>query len=200
MKLASEYGITLQLAPTPVLSRSKVNKTRIHLQKDEPKSILWSIEFNLMPLEENSITTPNVNQSRSIRLVVHNQEQQTRLCNIWNDHLLNLSSEQQDGLVTYSPPCSPPFGKISSWLHCRTDRSSDPTTCTTKVYFYVKVQEIGVPQMQEDVSTTLTRRYNYVEIFTTNKLINILTIPGLIVHEMPTIYVSKHELQSVNKC
>ncbi|CAH8618620.1 unnamed protein product [Heterobilharzia americana] len=97
MKLASEYGITLQLAPTPVLSRSKVNKTRIHLQKDEPKSILWSIEFNLMPLEENSITTPNVNQSRSIRLVVHNQEQQTRLCNIWNDHLLNLSSEQQMG-------------------------------------------------------------------------------------------------------
>ncbi|VDQ11244.1 unnamed protein product [Trichobilharzia regenti] len=199
VKLAREYGITLRLSPTLILSRTKVNRTRIHIQKDEPKSILWSVEFNLMPLQAD--TTPVVvvfDQSKSLRLVVHDQEQQTRLCNIWDDHVLNVSSEKQDSLITYSPPRSPPFGKISSWLHCATNRSSDPANSMNKVYFYVKVQEISVPQIDEDVKTTLTRRYKYVEIFTTNRLINILTIPGLIIHEMPTIYVTKHELNSLN--
>ncbi|CAH8864507.1 unnamed protein product [Trichobilharzia szidati] len=197
VKLASEYGITLRLSPTLILSRTKVNRTRIHIQKDEPKSILWSVEFSLIPLEANS--TPVIDQSKSLRLVVHDQEQQRRLCNIWDDHVLNVSSEKQDSLITYSPPRSPPFGKISSWLHCGTNQSSDdPTNSMNKVYFYVKVQEISVPQIDEDVKTTLTRRYKYVEIFTTNRLIDILTIPGLIIHEMPTIYVTKHELNSSN--
>ncbi|XP_018653098.1 hypothetical protein Smp_080840 [Schistosoma mansoni] len=194
VKLANEYGVTLRLAPTLMLSRTKVNKTRVHIQKDEPKSILWSIEFNLMSPEASVVTCIN-SHSKSIRLVVHDQEQLTRLCTIWNDHVLNVSSEQQDTLITYYPPSSPPFGKISSWLHSKTSPSCDSTT---KFYFYVNVQENGVEQVNKDIKTTITLQNNYVEVFSTKRLIDILTIPGFVIHEMPTIYVSKKELKNKN--
>ncbi|CAH8546457.1 unnamed protein product [Schistosoma turkestanicum] len=195
IKLAKEYGVTLQLAPTLLLSRTKVNKTRIHIQRDKPKSILWSIEFNLMSSENASVlTTSAANHSKSIRLVVHNQEQLTRLCTIWNDHILNVSSEQQDMLITHCPIGSPPFGKISSWLHSTTNRFCDSTV---RFYFYVNVQKIG-PEQQVNTdmktTTTTTCQNEYIEVFQTNRLIDILTIPGYIIHEMPTIYVSKNDL------
>ncbi|KAH9581590.1 cGMP-dependent protein kinase 1, variant 4 [Schistosoma haematobium] len=195
VKLANEYGVTLRLAPTLMLSRTKVNKTRVHIQKDEPKIILWSIEFSLMSSEEASDVTCITSHSKSIRLVVHDQEQLTRLCTIWSNHILNVSSERQDALITYYPSGSPPFGKISSWLHSKTSRPSDSTA---KFYFYVNVQENGVEQVSKDIKTTTTLQNNYVKVFSTRRLIDILTIPGFIIHEMPTIYVSKKDLTNKN--
>ncbi|TNN21142.1 putative box C/D snoRNA protein isoform 1 [Schistosoma japonicum] len=193
VKLANQYGITLRLAPTLMLSRSKVNRTRIQVQKGDSKSISWSIEFNLMSSEETQILADATNRSKSIRLVMHDQDQLKRLCTIWND-IVNMSSEQQDALITYYPTCSPPFGKISSWLHSTT-QSFDSTY---KIYFYVHVQEISAERVHGETKTTLPNQNNYTEVFSTNRLIDILTIPGFIIYEMPTIYVSKNELHSVN--
>ncbi|CAI2732119.1 unnamed protein product [Schistosoma spindalis] len=182
VKLANEYGITLRLAPTLMLSRTKVNKTRVHIQKDEPK-------------REASDVTCITSHSKSIRLVVHDQEQLTRLCTIWNDHILNVSSERQDMLITYYPPGSPPFGKVSSWLHSKTSRSCDSNA---KIYFYVHVQENGIEQVSKDIKTTTTLQNNYVEVLSTRRLIDILKIPGFVIHEMPIIYVSKKDLTNKN--
>ncbi|KAK4468771.1 hypothetical protein MN116_007944 [Schistosoma mekongi] len=182
IKLANEYGITLRLAPTLMLSRSKVNRTRIQVQKNEPKTISWSIEFSLMSSDETQNLADATDRSKSIRLVIHDQDQVKRLCTIWNDYVVNVSSEQQDALITFYPTCSPPFGKISSWLHSPTQSFNS----TNKFYFYVHIQEISAERVHGELKTTLPYRNNYKEVFSTNRLIDILTIPGFIIYEMPT--------------
>ncbi|KER21556.1 hypothetical protein X801_00251, partial [Opisthorchis viverrini] len=189
MKFASENGIALRLA-SPLLSRSSTNRSRV-VTDDKKRKISWSVEFSFLPINRSQYTTCNDNLARlkPLRLVVHDCDESARLVTIWNEKILQLESSEQDALVTYAPPGTPPFGLVTSWLYAKVKGQN-----MAKHFFYVQVEHFEAGNLNTDGKLGVIRKFVPVEVFLTNKLSHILITPRLIVHEMPTLWVSRKPL------
>ncbi|TPP66201.1 Box C/D snoRNA protein 1 [Fasciola gigantica] len=189
IRIAKSSGIDLRLSST-IFKRAANNRTRVVNGPDGQKSIVWSIEFNLLSATNTYESGTNLGRLNPLRLVLHDCTDQTRIGSLWYDRLLKMDPEQQDSLVTYTPQGSPPFGLVTSWMFAKVKVNSAPTPDTH--YFYVQVEQIKsqVDNTSCDYNIT-SHQYIPVEIFSTNRLSHILATPHLVVHEMPTIWVSR---------
>ncbi|THD19900.1 Box C/D snoRNA protein 1 [Fasciola hepatica] len=189
IRIAKSSGIDLRLSST-IFKRAANNRTRVVNGPDGQKSIVWSVEFNLLPATKTYESGTNLGRLNPLRLVLHDCTDQARIGSLWYDRLLKMDPEQQDSLVTHTPQGSPPFGLVTSWMFAKVKVNSAPTPDTH--YFYVQVEQIKsqVDNTSSDYNIT-SRQYIPVEIFSTNRLSHILATPHLIVHEMPTIWVSR---------
>ncbi|KAF7246089.1 hypothetical protein EG68_10070 [Paragonimus skrjabini miyazakii] len=190
LKVAVANGISFRLAASPILSRALINRSHLQVSMEgEPNSIVWSVEFNLLsPRQTLTQYRKGMNLARMkpLRLVLHECDEHDRLMSIWNDRLLRMTPDEQDSLVTYTPPGSPPFGLVASWLYCRVKEKSE----NSRYFFYVQAEHFEAG----DSTAGVTRQFIPVEVFPSNRLSHILITPRLIVHEMPTIWVSRVEL------
>ncbi|VDP90914.1 unnamed protein product [Echinostoma caproni] len=196
IRIAKSQGIELRLSAA-LLSRAAGNRSRILKEPDGQKSILWSVEFNLLPISAKYDIGINLARFKPLRLVLHDCTDRMRIGSLWYDRLLKMSAEEQDSLVTYAPTGSPPFGLLASWACAKVNvdsvrQSIEAGSTPGAYYFYVQVEQIETNPIDSTASrTALTRRYVPVEIFSTNRLSHVLMTPHLIVHEMPTLWVSR---------
>ncbi|CAH8583149.1 unnamed protein product [Dicrocoelium dendriticum] len=190
IKAAEGSGIRLRLNPTPVLSRARINRSRVVTGPDSRKIIRWSVEFCLLPFSSSGDTYClkgfHLSRTKPIRLVLHDCEEDTRLMTIWNG-LMERTNEEQDALITFKPPGSPPFGLVASWLHARVRKCDEP-----RYYFYIQASSCDVNKANEKLEGNI--RLAPTELLPSNLLSQILIIPGVTIHEIPTIWVSRVEL------
>ncbi|KAF8563079.1 hypothetical protein P879_09925 [Paragonimus westermani] len=190
LKVAVANGISFRLAASPILSRALINRSHLQVSTEgDSHSIVWSVEFNLLSVHQ--ILTQyrkgmNLARMKPLRLVLHECDETDRLMSIWNDRLLQMTPDEQDSSVTYAPPGSPPFGLVASWLYSRVKDKPD----SSRYFFYVQAEHFEA----DGPTTGVTRQFAPVEVFPSNRLSDILITPRLIVHEMPTIWVSRVEL------
>lgn len=196
IRVAKLLGIDLRMS-SALLTRAAVNRTRVVKEPDGQKSIVWSVEFNLLPPTNTYESGTNLGQLKPLRLVLHDCAPRTRIGSLWHDRLLHLDTEKQDSLVTHAPQGSPPFGLVISWISAKIkvknlDGLTQNQPTPDKYYFYVQTEHIQAHVTNaESGRNTPFRQYIPVEVFSTNRLSHILVTPHLIVHEMPAIWVSR---------
>ncbi|VDN30087.1 unnamed protein product [Dibothriocephalus latus] len=184
-------------ALTPLLKRARMNKTYVSNSSDPsvptPPTIMWTLEFCLLP----SSSHPEGGNRACLRddlrwcddalsplhILVHSCHPDSSLETIWRSKVTDLSSNEQENLVTSKVA---PAGAVVSWL-LSTPSSLNPADSSSSFYFYIQCE--GGRQ-----ESGRGRTYPKHELFPNTTLAEVLTYDSFVIHEFPTIWVSRTEL------
>lgn len=191
--LARSLGIDFR-ALSPLLKRARMNKTFISTSGDlssTAPTIMWSLEFCLLPSShpEGGPRTCLRDDLRwcdqllcPLRILVHSCHPDWSMETIWRDRVTALSSVEQENLVTNKAPAE----AVVSWL-LSTPPSLNPADSSSSFFFYIQCD--GGKQQPGRSGI-----YPKHEIFPSTALSEVLTYDSFVIHEFPTVWVSRTEL------